>query len=84
MPTLMCICRAHVPRLSPLLWFTNRRATTNIKLANYSFSQILLKLALSCSLLNNSPSMKTELEITEQQVWTQGAENKWWYTATCE
>lgn len=81
MPTLTCIYKAHVPQLPSLLWFTNTRTTTNIKLASYSFPQILPKLALLCSLLSNSPSMETELEITGQQVWEQEAGNEWWYTA---
>ena len=52
------------------------------KIGQQPFPQLLLKPVLSCSLLNNSPSMETELEITGQQVWEQEVENKWWYIAS--
>lgn len=78
----MWVYGAHVPHVPSVLWFTNTRATTNVKLASYPFPQLLLKPVLSCSLLNNSPSMETELEITGQQVWEQEVENKWWYIAS--
>lgn len=78
----MWVYRAQVPHLSSLLWFINTKATTNIKLASHPFYQLLLKPVLSFSLLNNSLSMETKLEIIGQQIWEQEVGNKWWYTAS--